>query len=389
MCSSNIKSDHAAVAEIDGRPVLQPASNRVTLSEAGWPLKKPLQKSASLPTWFTKTAACFDVDSGDSNLSALPKLSPPPSPTSKPARIVPKRGNEPNGLCSITEKPVVPKVPVKSAAMVRKNPKKSAGGSQVAVSIDFSSAFEFDRVPGSIAAAQREHAALVQAQRKLRVAHYGRTAAKLEEMVVSVDHPGNGTSGHEEKKCCFITRNSDHVYVAYHDEEWGVPVHDDRMLFELLVLTGAQAGMDWTAILKKRNGFRAAFAEFDAWTVSKFTERQMASISVEHGLDLGRVRGVVANANRILEVRREFESLDKYLWGFVNHKPISTSYRSCRKIPAKTSKSESISKDMVRRGFRFVGPTVVHSFMQAAGLTNGHIVSCPRHRHCSTPSAIN
>ena len=208
MCSSNIKSDHAAVAEIDGRPVLQPASNRVTLSEAGWPLKKPLQKSASLPTWFTKTAACFDVDSGDSNLSALPKLSPPPSPTSKPARIVPNRGNEPNGLCSITEKPVVPKVPVKSAAMVRKNPKKSAGGSQVAVSIDFSSAFEFDRVPGSIAAAQREHAALVQAQRKLRVAHYGRTAAKLEEMVVSVDHPGNGTSGHEEKKCCFITPNS-------------------------------------------------------------------------------------------------------------------------------------------------------------------------------------
>ncbi|RWW04891.1 hypothetical protein GW17_00031861 [Ensete ventricosum] len=351
MLDSKIKSDHTAVAEIDGRPVLQPASNRVTLSEAGWPLKKPLQKSVSLPTWFTKTAACIDVDSGDGNLIALPKPSPPPSPTSKPARIVPKRVNEPNGLCSSTDKPVVHKVPVKSAPMVTKNPKKSAGGSQVAVSIDSSSAFECDRVPGSIAAAQREHAALVQAQRKLRIVRYGRTQAKLEEMVVPVEHSSNATSGHEEKKCSFVTPNSDHVYVAYHDEEWGVPVHDDR----------------------------AAFAEFDAWTVSKFTERQMASISVEHGLDLGRVRGVVANANRIIE----------YLWGFVNHKPISTTYRSCRKIPAKTSKSESISKDMVRRGFRFVGPTLVHFFMQAAGLTNDHIVSCPRHLQCSSLSAIN
>ncbi|RRT34019.1 hypothetical protein B296_00045386 [Ensete ventricosum] len=161
------------------------------------------------------------------------------------------------------------------------------------------------------------------------------------------------------------------------------------MLFELLVLAGAQVGLDWTTILKKRGEFRAAFTEFDAELVSKYTEKQMVSISAAYGLDLGRVRGVVDNAKRILQVRRELGSLDKYLWGFVNHKPLSTDYTSCRKIPVKTSKSESISKDMVRRGFRFVGPTVVHSFMQAAGLTNDHLLFCPRHRHCCSLSTTN
>ncbi|KAG6489513.1 hypothetical protein ZIOFF_050786 [Zingiber officinale] len=146
-----------------------------------------------------------------------------------------------------------------------------------------------DAIINSVACAQREHVALMQAQRKFQIAHYGRTPAKIEELAGSIECPGIAMSAsQEEKKCSFITLSSDPVYVAYHDEEWGVPVHEDRVLFELLVLTGAQVGMDWTTILKKRNEFRVAFAEFDAESVSKFTEKQMVSISVELKLDLGR-----------------------------------------------------------------------------------------------------
>ncbi|XP_010928808.1 uncharacterized protein [Elaeis guineensis] len=392
MCNSKIKSGHAVgleeVAQIDGRAVLQPACNRIATLEACRPLKKTLQKSISLPTSFANTNTNSDFDANETKLIAsspkAPKFSPPVSPKAKPAKVVVKRSNDPNGLNSSSEKPATPKSSGKSTPVVRKKSKKTSSAGQGGLSVE-ASLFSSDRAPGSIAAAQREQASLMQAQRKMRIAHYGRTASKLEGKVVTVDTSSNASQ--EEKRCSFITSYSDPLYVAYHDEEWGVPVHDDKMLFELLVLSGAQVGLDWTTILRKRNDFRAAFAEFDAEVVSKLTERQMTSISMEYGLDLGRVRGTVDNANRILEVRKEFGSLDKYLWGFVNSKPISTNYKSCRKIPVKTSKSESISKDMVRRGFRFVGPTVVHSFMQAAGLTNDHLITCPRHLYCSSAAA--
>ncbi|CAL0303663.1 unnamed protein product [Lupinus luteus] len=175
----------------------------------------------------------------------------------------------------------------------------------------------------------------------------------------------------------------DPIYIAYHDEEWGVPVHDDKMLFELLVLIGVQVGSDWTSILKKRQGFRTAFSEFDAAIVANLNYKQMMSISSEHGIDISIVRGVVDNANRILEIKKDFGSFGKYIWSFVNHKPMSTQYKFGHKIPVKTSKSESISKDMVRRGFRFVGPTMLHSFMQASGLTNDHLITCHRHMQCT------
>uniref|UniRef100_A0A7N0UGE6 DNA-3-methyladenine glycosylase I n=1 Tax=Kalanchoe fedtschenkoi TaxID=63787 RepID=A0A7N0UGE6_KALFE len=129
--------------------------------------------------------------------------------------------------------------------------------------------------------------------------------------------------------------------------------------------------------------FREAFAGFDAEVVTKFSEKQMMSDSVTCGMDLSKVRGVVDNANRILEVTREFGSLDKYFWGFVNNKPITTNYKSTHKMPVKTSKSESISKDMMKRGFRSVGPTVIHSFTQAAGLTNDHLIFCQQHAKCA------
>ncbi|KAG0483973.1 hypothetical protein HPP92_012057 [Vanilla planifolia] len=219
----------------------------------------------------------------------------------------------------------------------------------------------------------------MQQQRKMRIAHYGRTAEKLQGKEALVDSANVVEANQDEKRCSFITSNSDPLYLAYHDEEWGAPVHDDRALFELLVLSGFQVGMDWTTILKRRHEFRAAFSGFAAEEVCNFTEKQITTISLEYGIDIGRVRGVADNANRVLEVGKEFGSLSNYLWGFVNHKPLVPGYRSCRKIPVKTSKSDSISRDLIRRGFRFVGPTVVLSFMQAAGLTNDHLLSCPRH----------
>ncbi|XP_074557757.1 uncharacterized protein LOC141813686 [Curcuma longa] len=382
MCNSKIRSSNAASPAIDGRQVLQPPSNRISPLESPRPVKHTLQKSTSLPTSFANTAAA-----GFAGVSSIDHPSPPIPYKKIPDTTLLKRSGEPTGLDSSTEKLRTPKASTWSApaaARKEKKNKKTEKASGETRLTDFSSGLPRNRVAGSIAAAQREHATLVQAQRKLRIAHYGRTPAKVEELAGSIESPGIAMgAAQEEKKCSFITPSSDPLYVAYHDEEWGVPVHDDRMLFELLVLTGAQVGMDWTTILKKRNEFRVAFAEFDAESVSKFTEKQMTSISVELKLDLGRVRGIIENSKRILEVKRNFGSLDKYLWGFVNHKPISTNYKSCRKIPVKTSKSESISKDMVRRGFRFVGSTVIHSFMQAAGLTNGHTISCPHHLHCS------
>ncbi|XP_021300148.1 uncharacterized protein LOC110428609, partial [Herrania umbratica] len=150
----------------------------------------------------------------------------------------------------------------------------------------------------------------------------------------------------------------------------------------LVVLIGAQVGSDWTSVLKKRQDFREAFSGFDAEVIAGYSERNILSISSDYGIDVSQVRAAVDNANRILEVRKEFGSFNNYLWGFVNHKPIVTQYKSCNKIPVKTSKSEAISKDMVRRGFRSVGPTVIHSLMQAAGLTNDHLITCPRHLQC-------
>ncbi|XP_027342246.1 uncharacterized protein LOC113855021 isoform X2 [Abrus precatorius] len=351
------------VARINGRPVLQPTCNRVPNLERRNSIKKVAPKSLSPPS------------------PPLPNktlLTPPVSPKSKSPRLPAiKRGNDNNGLNSSSEKVVIPRNSTKTPTLERKKSKSFKEG--------YSSSLITDS-PGSIAAVRREQMALQQAQRKMKIAHYGRSKSAKFERVVPLDPSTTSLTSkpnEEEKRCSFITANSDPIYIAYHDEEWGVPVHDDKMLFELLVLSGAQVGSDWTSTLKKRLDFRAAFSEFDAETVANLTDKQMMSISSEYSIDISRVRGVVDNANQILEIKKDFGSFDKYIWGFVNHKSISTQYKFGHKIPVKTSKSESISKDMVRRGFRFVGPTVVHSFMQAAGLTNDHLITCHRHLQCT------
>ncbi|KAL6005300.1 hypothetical protein ACLOJK_005863 [Asimina triloba] len=515
MCSSakanNTSSCHAAVAQIDGRPVLQPACNRNAVAESKQnPKKKCPSKALPLNTTATNAA----------NIAKASKLLPPP--------ISPKY-KDPNGLNSSSEKPATPRANApKPVVLHRKNSRKCSsgvGGGDVG-GVSHESLWNSASVvaAGSIAVARKEQVSLMQAQRKVRIAHYGRTPAKLEAKADQADSFLKASAAAaEEKRCSFITPNSDPLYIAYHDEEWGVPVHDDKAAFagfdvetvansteKQIVLMSADCGLDlnkvrgavdnanrilqvnsleiplegnnknrrmWQAMLvnhvhllvkKERGSFnkylwdfvknkpistqykscrkipvktsksetiskdmvrkgfrkketqtvssmytiiRAAFAGFDVETVANSTEKQIVLMSADCGLDLNKVRGAVDNANRILQVnsleiplegnnknrrmwqamlvnhvhllvKKERGSFNKYLWDFVKNKPISTQYKSCRKIPVKTSKSETISKDMVRKGFRYVGPMVVHSFMQAVGLTNDHLISCPCHLQC-------
>jgi DNA-3-methyladenine glycosylase I len=171
-------------------------------------------------------------------------------------------------------------------------------------------------------------------------------------------------------------------YLAYHDDEWGVPSHDDRHLFEMLVLEGAQAGLSWSTILNKRAGYRKAFADFDAATVARFTPAKVERLLLDPGIVRNRlkVESTVNNAARVLEVRGELGSLDAYLWSFVDGEPLVGRWRRLGDIPAETAESRTMSKDLKRRGFRFVGPTVCYAFMQACGLVQDHVTTCFRYR---------
>jgi len=169
-------------------------------------------------------------------------------------------------------------------------------------------------------------------------------------------------------------------YLAYHDEEWGVPVHDDVRLFEMLTLEGAQAGLSWSTILNKRDGYRRAFAGFDAAKVARFTPAKVERLLQDPSIVRNRlkVESTVANAQAVLDVQRDAGSLDAYLWTFVGDGPIVNGPQALGDIPAETDESRAMSKDLKRRGFRFVGPTVCYAFMQACGFVNDHIASCFR-----------
>jgi DNA-3-methyladenine glycosylase I len=173
----------------------------------------------------------------------------------------------------------------------------------------------------------------------------------------------------------------DALYVEYHDAEWGVPSHDDRHLFELLVLEGAQAGLSWSTILRKREGYRRAFAGFDPGAVARFGPDEVERLLGDPGIVRNRlkVESAIANARATLAVQDERGSLGTYLWEFVGGAPLTSSFESIEEIPAETAESRSMSKELKRRGFRFVGPTVCYAFMQAAGLVNDHVVGCFRH----------
>lgn len=170
-------------------------------------------------------------------------------------------------------------------------------------------------------------------------------------------------------------------YIRYHDEEWGVPVHDDRIHFEFLVLEGAQAGLSWAIVLKKREGYRKLFAGFDPLKVARFTPARIEKILLDPRIIRNRlkVNATVNNARRFLKVQEEFGSFDNYIWSFVKGKPIVNKWKTSKQVPATSRESDALSRDLVGRGFKFVGSTVLYAHMQACGLVNDHLVDCWRH----------
>jgi DNA-3-methyladenine glycosylase I len=171
------------------------------------------------------------------------------------------------------------------------------------------------------------------------------------------------------------------LLVHYHDTEWGVPVHDDRLLFEFLVLEGAQAGLSWETILKKRENYRHAFDRFEPAVVARYGPKEQARLLSNAGIVRNRLKieAAVRNAQMVLAVRDEFGSFDQYIWGFVDHERRQNAWRSIKQIPAETPESDAMSKDLKRRGFKFVGSTICYAFMQAVGMVNDHLVGCFRH----------
>ncbi len=191
-----------------------------------------------------------------------------------------------------------------------------------------------------------------------------------------------------ERRRCEWAVGGDALMTAYHDEEWGVPSHDDRHLFELVTLEGAQAGLSWSTILRKREGYRAVFADFDAARVARFGRRDVERLLDDARIVRNRLKieSAVVNAARLLEVQEEFGSFAVYVWRFVGDAPIVGRRRTLADVPAETAESRALSRDLKRRGFRFVGPTVCYAFMQAAGLVNDHTTACFRFRELTSGS---
>jgi DNA-3-methyladenine glycosylase I len=182
------------------------------------------------------------------------------------------------------------------------------------------------------------------------------------------------------RSCSWPT--DDPLMLAYHDTEWGVPLHDDRQLFEFLVLEGMQAGLSWSTILRKRENFRRVFEGFDPARVAAYSRKEINRLLADEGIIRNRLKieAAINNARRFLAVREEFGSFDSYIWGFVGGKPIRHRFRSLSELPATTAESDSISRDLKRRGFKFIGSTIIYAHMQATGMVNDHLISCFRYK---------
>jgi len=181
------------------------------------------------------------------------------------------------------------------------------------------------------------------------------------------------------KRCEWADKNE--LEQSYHDNEWGVAIHDDRRLFEFLVLEGAQAGLSWSTILRKREGYRRAFDNFDARKISKYSEKAVSRLLTNSEIIRNRLKinATITNARAFLQVQKEFGSFDRYIWQFVNGGPIQNSWRKMTDIPSSTPESDAMSKDLSKRGFKFVGTTICYAFMQAVGMVNDHVIDCFRH----------
>jgi len=180
------------------------------------------------------------------------------------------------------------------------------------------------------------------------------------------------------------------IYVDYHDKEWGVPVHDDRMHFEMIILDGAQAGLSWITILKRRESYREVFDNFDVLKVSRYSDKKIEKLLTNPGIIRNRLKvsSAVTNAGSFLKIQKEFGSFDKYIWQFVNHRTIQNKWKKMSDLPAKTAQSDTMSKDLKKRGFSFVGSTICYAYMQAAGMVNDHTLDCFRHKEVKKMSGL-
>lgn len=183
------------------------------------------------------------------------------------------------------------------------------------------------------------------------------------------------------KRCQWVEGQFEQ-YIKYHDEEWGVPVHDDQLHFEFLILEGAQAGLSWSTILKRRDGYRKAFANFNVEKVAKYNDKKIASLLLDPGIIRNKlkVNATVTNAKAFIAIQKEYDSFDKYIWSFVGGKPLVKSWKRMSEIPATTKESDGLSKDLKKRGFKFVGSTIIYAHMQACGLVNDHTTDCYRYK---------
>ncbi len=192
------------------------------------------------------------------------------------------------------------------------------------------------------------------------------------------------TEARKKIRCAWATND---LSIRYHDEEWGVPVHDDRLLFEFLILEGAQAGLSWNTILQKRDNYRAAFDGFDPERVARYDRRKLQSLLKDPGIVRNRLKiaSAVQNAKAFLRVKEEFGSFDRYIWKFVDGQPLVNSWRSLKQLPAKTPQSDAMNKELRKRGFNFVGSTICYAFMQAVGMVNDHAKECFRYSQLEAP----
>ena len=184
-------------------------------------------------------------------------------------------------------------------------------------------------------------------------------------------------------RCTWAGTTKD-FYIAYHDDEWGVPVHDDRVFFEFLILEGAQAGLSWETILKKRDAYREAYDNFDPALVARYNAKRVEKLLANQGRNKLKIAASIQNAKAFLEIQKEFGSFDAYVWRFVNGAPLQNGRTSHGGVPARTAESDALSKDLLRRGFKFVGTTIIYAFMQATGMVNDHLVTCFRHAPLKT-----
>lgn len=187
-------------------------------------------------------------------------------------------------------------------------------------------------------------------------------------------------------KRCFWVLEENELSVAYHDKEWGKPIHDDYVLFEFLILEGAQAGLSWQTILERREGYKKAFSNFDPHKVSAYGPDDVAKLLMNPGIIRNRLKieSTITNAHQFIKIQKEFGSFDRYIWAFVDFKPVQHSCHSIKEIPNETDISKMISKDLKKRGFKFVGPTIIYAFMQAVGMVNDHTVDCFRYKELTT-----